>query len=334
MKAVVVLAFGDVDSARFEEVVDPRPGVGQILVDAKAVDVNFPDILYIEGRYQDRPELPFSPGLGATGRVAEVGAGVEAFSPGQRVLVLPRYGAYAEKVLVAANECFPLPADVPFDIGAALGLVYQTAFFALIDRGKLAAGDVVLVLGASGGVGMAAIQLARAMGARSVIAATRGSDGADFVRKVGADVVVDSSAENLRTRFRAAVLEQSSGHGADVVIDPVGGDVSAAALRVTAWCGRFVVVGFASGDIPKIGANYLLVKNIAATGLQWTDYRDRAPERAHRAQEEIFALWSTGKLRPEITERLPLAEYAAALRKIRGGQAKGKTILLTQHGAN
>jgi NADPH2:quinone reductase len=213
------------------------------------------------------------------------------------------------------------------ETAASFGLVYQTAYFALMDRGQFTPGETVLVLGATGGIGMAAVQLAKALGASRVIAASRGAANAEFLHGIGADTVVDVSGEDMRDALKDGVMAATDGHGADVVIDPVGGAVSAASIRAMAWCGRLVVVGFASGDIPKIGANYLLVKNISASGIQWTDYRARQPERVHAAQAEMFDLWAQGKLSPRITEVLPLADYAVALKALNEGRARGKIIL-------
>jgi NADPH2:quinone reductase len=325
MKAVIVRQFAPFDQAEYGDLEDPAPGAGEVVVNIEAADVNFPDILYIEGKYQNKPPLPFSPGLSGAGRIFAVGAG----ATGQKVIVLPYYGTYAEKAAAPAAFCFPMPEAMPFDVGAALGLVYQTAYFALIDRGQFREGDTVLVLGATGGIGMAALQLAKALGAGKVIAATRGPHGATFARELGADVVVDSSMNNLRDGLREAVAEATAGVGADIVIDPVGGELNAAALRAMAWCGRLVVVGFASGDIPKIGANYLLVKNVGAIGIQWTDYRARQPDRVRAAQRTIFDLWEEGKLNPRITRTFPLEKYAEALAEIRNAKVNGKFILLT-----
>ena len=330
MKAVIVREFVPFDQAEYGDMPDPEPGAGEVVVDVEAADVNFPDILYVEGKYQNKPALPFSPGLGAAGRISALGTGVDGFDIGQKVIVLPHYGAYAEKVRSPASFCFPMQENMPFEVGAALGLVYQTAWFALVDRGQFKAGDKVLVLGASGGIGMAAVQLAKAMGAGKVIAATRGRDGGAFARELGADAVIDSSMDELRDGLRASVADLTGGDGVDVVIDPVGGELNAAALRAMAWCGRLVVVGFASGEIPKIGTNYLLVKNIAASGIQWTDYRDRRPEAVRAAQREIFELWESGRLSPKIMRTLPLANYAKALKEIRSARVHGKIILLTR----
>ena len=329
MKAVVVREFAPFDRIKVGEFDDPSPGVGEVVVDIVASDVNFPDILLVEGKYQNKPVLPFVPGVGGAGRISALGAGVSGLTFGQRVLVLPEYGAHAEKIRAPAAWCFPIPDGVPFDIAAALGLAYQTAYFALIARAGFKAGDSVLVLGASGGVGMATIQLAKAFGASRVIAATRGEAGAEAAREIGADFIADSGSENLRDDLRDAVKQATGGRGVDIVIDPVGGAVGEAALRALAWDGRLVVVGFAAGQIPSFKANYLLLKNISVSGLQWTDYRERQIGAVHGAQERIFELWQEGKLRPLISRELPLERVGEAFALLSVGQARGKIILTT-----
>lgn len=332
MKAVRVTSFGPFAEAAFTEVADPVPGAGEVLIDVAAAEANYPDILVIEGRYQVRPPLPFSPGKAASGIVSALGPGVTGLAIGDRVAAQVEYGAYAEKLVARAESCFAMPAEMNFPTAAALGLVYQTSWFALVERAGFRPGDTVLVLGASGGVGSAAVQLAKALGASSVIACTRGVAGAHVATALGADHVVDAGMDDLRDGLRAAVLEATAGHGADIVIDPVGGAAHAAALRAMAWCGRMVIVGFAAGEIPSIRANYLLVKNIAVAGLQWSDYRDRQPEKVAAAQGKIFELWQGGSLDPHISATLPLARFVEALGALEKGTATGK-IILTVHGA-
>ena len=327
MRAVYVRTFAPFETIGVEEVPDPQPGPGDVVIDVVAADVNYPDILVITGQYQVKPPLPFSPGKAAAGYVSAVGAGVDDLKVGDRVAAEVEYGAYAEKLTVRAENCVSMPADISFHAAAALGLAYQTAWFALKDRAAFKPGDIVLVLGASGGIGMASVELARALGAKMVIAGVRGEGKASVATKAGADHVVDLSVPNLRDALRDKVHALTGGHGADVVIDPVGGQANAAALRAIAWCGRMVIVGFASGEIPAIKANYLLVKNIAVSGLQWSDYRDRTPERVREAQRKIFALYERGRLHPTISKRLPLENFAAALRALRDSKASGKIVL-------
>ncbi len=327
MKAVWVRDFAPLDRIGVEEVPDPVPGPGEVLVEVVAAEANYPDILVIEGNYQIKPPLPFSPGKAAAGRVAALGQGVAGLSVGDPVAVQVEYGAYAEKLVAPARNCFRMPEGMSFAKAAALGLVYQTAWFALCDRAAMKQGDTVLVLGASGGIGVASVQLAKALGARTVIAGVLGAENVDVAREAGADHVVELSDPELRETLRRKVSEVTGGHGADVVIDPVGGDANAAALRALAWCGRLVIVGFASGTIPTIKANYLLVKNIAVSGVQWSDYRERTPERVEAAQRELFDLYQAGRIDPRISRKLPLDGFRDALEALRRGQVQGKIIL-------
>jgi NADPH:quinone reductase len=330
MKAVVVRAFGPFDEADYCDVDDPTPGRGELVVDIVASEVNFPDILLMEGDYQAKPSLPFSPGFSGTGRISRLGPGVSDFEVGDRVLVFPEHGAFATKVCLPAKYCFPLPAGVPFEIGAALGLAYQTAWFALTQRAELKAGGTVLVLGATGSVGMAAVQLAKALGAGLVLATARGDEGVQCAQEIGADLVMNVSKGNVREDLRAFVRAGTRRQGVDVVIDPVGGDLTAAAVRSLDWCGRLVVVGFASGEIPTFRGGHLLVRNISVSGLQWTDYRDRRHGLVGLAQQRIFELWEEGKISPRISRRFPLASFGSALAAVRDGPARGRIILLAE----
>ena len=333
MKAVVSHEFAPFRHVVVEQMPDPVPGPGELVIDIEASDVNFPDILQIEGMYQVRAPRPFIPGLGAIGRVSAVGPEVADFVLGQRVLALPdgaHAGTHAEKARVPASFCFIAPEDVPSDIGAALGLAYQTAHAALTRRALLQAGESILVLGATGGIGMAAIQLARALGASCVIAATRGKEGTEIAREMGADHVIDTRQGELKEVLRHGVRSVTGGAGVDVVIDPVGGSVGEAALRTLAWHGRLVVVGFASGDIPSFKGNYLLIKGISVCGMQWTDYQARDPQGIRDAQAKIFDLWRSGRLSPRISRRLPLSRAVEGFEAVAMGDARGKIILLPE----
>jgi NADPH2:quinone reductase len=330
MKAVLVQEFAPLQQARVIEVEDPVPGKGEVVVDVLAAEANYPDILVMEGKYQVKPPLPFSPGKAAAGRISAIGAGVEELRIGDPVAVQVEYGAYAQKLRALARSCFRMPVAMPFEVGAALGLVYQTSHFALVERAGFKPGQSVLVLGASGGIGSASVQLAKAMGASLVIGGVLGKDNADAARRIGCDHVVDMAMDDLHGGLREAVHAVTDGKGCDIVIDPVGGDANAAALRAIAWCGRMVIIGFASGTIPTIKANYLLVKNIAVSGLQWSDYRERTPDLVRAAQEEIFRLWEEGKLCPLISDVLPLARFAEALEALRHGRVQGKIVLAPQ----
>ncbi|ATE64386.1 NADPH:quinone oxidoreductase family protein [Rhizorhabdus dicambivorans] len=327
MKAVLVNEFGPIGNARYTEVAAPLPGNDDLLIEVRASEANYPDLLVMEGKYQIKPPLPFSPGKAAAGIVTAAGANVEGFAIGSRVAAQVEYGAYAEQLIVPHRSAFRLPEAMPFDVAAALGLVYQTSYFALVHRASFKPGDSVLVLGASGGVGSAAVQLAKAMGASVVIGGVLGAENMQVATALGCDHVVDLAAADLRDGLREAVYGVTSGKGCDVVIDPVGGEANAAALRGLAWCGRMVIIGFASGNIPTIKTNYLLVKNIAVAGLQWSDYRERDPEGVRVAQQKIFQLWEEGKLKPHISKKLPLARFEEALEDLRHSRVQGKVIL-------
>ncbi|MDP2409771.1 MAG: NADPH:quinone oxidoreductase family protein [Pseudolabrys sp.] len=327
MKAVVVREYAPFDQIDVGDLPDPAPGKGEVVIDVRAAEVNYPDILVIGGQYQIKPPLPFAPGKAAAGVVSAVGEGVTLLAAGDRVSAQVEYGAYAQKLRAPAINVYPMPDGIDFAQGAALGLVYQTAHFALIERARMQPGERVLVLGASGGIGVASVQLARALGAGTVIAGVLGTGNVEIARQCGADTVIDLGAIDLRDGLREAVREATGGHGADVVIDPVGGAVNAAALRAMAWRGRMVIIGFAAGEIPTIKANYLLVKNIEVSGLQWSDYRDRTPDWVRRVQSEIFDLAVAGKLQPVISRRFPLDGFKEALALLRDGKAQGKLIL-------
>lgn len=329
MKAVVVREFG---SARIEEWPEPRPAADQVVVNVDHMETNYPDILVIEGRYQNEPAFPFVPGKSAVGRISAVGGGVTQFTAGDRVAFQIEHGAYAEKVCVRAANCFPIPEGLDSQTAAALGLPYQTAWFALRDRTQFEAGQSVLVLGAAGGVGLASVQLAKAFGAETVIGTTRGAEKAERVRTAGADLVVETTRPDLRDALRNDVRKVTGGHGADLVVDPIGGEATEAALRALAWRGRLVIVGFAAGTIPTIKANYLLVKNIMVVGLQWSDYRDRTPDVVARAQAEIFDLALQGRVVPPIDAVLPLSDFASALDLIKANKASGRILLTPSDG--
>jgi NADPH:quinone reductase len=327
MKAVIVREFAPFDTIDIGELPDPQPGAGEVVIDVKAAEVNYPDMLVIAGSYQFKPPLPFSPGKAASGVVSVVGKGVTEFKTGDRVSTQVEYGAYAQKLLARAANVFRIPDRISFTTAAALGLAYQTSHFALLERARMHSGDYVLVLGAAGGTGLASVQLAKAFSAAGVIAGVRGARNVEVARSSGADTVLDLTAIDLREGLRDAVRSATDGHGADVVIDPVGGEVNAAALRAMAWRGRMVIIGFASGTIPTFKGNYLLVKNIEVSGLQWSDYRDRAPDWVRTVQDEIFRLHLAGKLNPLISRRFPLDGFKHALALLRDGKVQGKLIL-------
>jgi len=326
MRAVVMRAFGPCETAEVVELPDPEPGPGEIVVGMRAAGVNYPDLLVVEGRYQHKPPLPFTPGKELAGEVLAIGWEVTNFVAGDRVMVQVEYGAFAERVTAREAQCLEIPDEMPFDDAASMGLVYQTAWFALRERARFQSGDTVLVNGATGGVGLATIQLVKALGGTAVAGVTTPSK-ADAAVEAGADHVIDLAVPDLRDGLRAQVHAVTGGKGVDICIDMLGGDPFDAAMRALAWCGRMVVVGFAAGRIPEIKANYLLVKNIEVSGLQWSDYRDRTPRRMAEAQSEIFRLYLEGRLKPAIMARLPLERAGEALAMIRDRKVTGKIVL-------
>jgi NADPH2:quinone reductase len=326
MRAVIISAFGPPENAAIGIMPDPVAGPGELLVEIKACAANYVDLLVFGGKYQFLPKLPFVPGKLPCGVVASVGPGVTKFAIGDRVLTMAEHGGYGEQIAVSENQCFRLPDSLAFIDAAAMSLAYDTAWMALRERGRLAPGETVLVLGATGAVGAAAVQLAKMMGAR-VLAGVSSEDKASRALSAGADGVVDLGRPDLRETLRAQIHAQTEGRGADVILDPVGGDVFDAALRALAWRGRLVVIGFAAGRIPSVKANYLLLKNIEVSGLQISDYRRRTPALMQTAFAEIFAAYEARKLLVEKSEVFDLADFATALRKIADHTATRRVVL-------
>ena len=325
MKALVVYEHGPLDNLTLAQVPDPVPQPGRVVVDVKAASVNFPDLLVIGGTYQNLPARPFSPGKDLAGIVAAVGEGVADFKPGDRVSAQVEFGAYAEKCVVPQVNCHHLPQSMSYADAAAMGLTYLTGYFALVERGRLCAGETVLVTGATGGVGLASVQLAKALGA-VVVAAVSSEDKAAHAKSAGADHVVRTDVGDLRTSLREQIHAAVGTRGADLIIDTVGGAVFDASLRAIAWCGRLVIVGFAEGRIPEIKAGYILVKNIALIGLQISDYRDREPVKVRAAQQALFDLYERGLIRPHVMARFPLEEHGAALSLVKERKVVGKVV--------
>jgi NADPH2:quinone reductase len=327
MRAVIVRAHGSFEEAELSEAPVPSAGAGEVLVEIRAAPVNFADLLVIGGTYQFLPPLPFIPGKGPAGIVREIGSGVADFAPGDAVLAMAEAGGYAEMVSVAASQCYKLPPKMSFVDAAAISLAFDTAWFALRDRARLAPGETVLVLGASGAVGHASVQLAKSFGAR-VLAGVSSPEKFAAARAAGADVVIDLSRPDLHDELRVEVRVATGGAGADVILDPLGGDVFDAAIRALAWRGRLVVIGFASGRIPAIKANYLLVKNIEVSGLQVSDYRKRRPDQMRQCYTEIFALYEAGRLKPPPAVTMQLGEFRTALEMIKERRAPGRIVLM------
>ena len=327
MKALVVRQFGT--PLKVEDWIVAAPGEGEVLIDVHAAGINFPDLLVIDGKYQFLPALPFVPGKECAGVINAVGAGVTTLKPGDRVMVQVEYGAYAQQVMTKAVNCHVVPDSISYAEAAAMGLTYNTAHFALVERAQLKPGESVLVTGAAGGVGLATVQVAKALGA-VVLAAVSSPDKAAAAKAAGADHIIDTSVGDLRENLRAQVFNAVGKRGVDIVVDNVGGDVFDASMRAIAWCGRLIIVGFAGGRIPEIKAGHLLVKNIAAIGLQFSDYRDREPEKCRRVRQELFDLYTAGRLKPYVMATFPLERYAEALALVKERKVIGKVVLATR----
>ncbi|SHJ58914.1 NADPH2:quinone reductase [Roseomonas rosea] len=327
MRAVLCREYGPPSTLRVEVLPDPVPAPGQVLLRVEASGVNFPDTLIIEGRYQQKPPMPFVPGAEVCGIVAAQGEGVTWPALGTRVAAVITHGGFAEAVAVDAAKCVPVPEGVPPDAAAALCLAYGTVLHALEDRGALKAGETLLVLGASGGVGLAAIQIGRLLGAR-VIAAASSEEKLAACREAGAEGLIDYSRENWREGIRAL----TEGKGPDVVFDPVGGAFTEPAIRSIAWRGRYLIVGFAAGEIPRMPLNLVLLKNCAVTGVFYGEFARREPERNREILQRLFRWVAEGRLAPAVSRRLPLEGAAEALEMLAGRRATGKLVLLT-HGA-
>ena len=326
MRAVVVSEFGPIENAKLDEAPKPSPKPGEVLVEIHATAVNFVDLIMMSGKYQFKSDLPFVPGKLPAGIVAAIGAGVTQFKVGDHAIAMAERGGFAEFIALPESQCVKLPAALPLTEAAAMALIYDTAYFALRDRARIAAGETVLVLGATGGVGLAAIQLAKAFGAK-VLAGVASADKVDLVRAAGADAIVDLATPDLHDALRAQVLAQTDQRGADIILDMLGGDIFDAAIRALAWRGRLVVIGFAAGRIPTLQVNYLLLKNIEVSGMQISDYRKRMPKEMQACFQDIFALHAAGKLKPLPTKLYPLANFAAALHEIQDRKQRGRVVL-------
>ena len=326
MLAVVVNEINKLSSIEVREIDPPQPESNQVLIESVAAALNFPDLLQIRGKYQIVPATPFVPGKEAAGVVIAVGTDVEHIQPGNRVLVEVDYGAFAEQVTADAQRTFLLPDEIEMPTAVAMGLVYQTAYIALTERAALRAGETVLVTGASGGIGLASVQLAKAFGA-TVLAATSDPTKFDAVRYAGADHVIDLSMAPLNDKLRDQVYAVTGGKGVNVVLDVVGGQAFDASLRSLAFGGRIVVLGFTSAEIPNIKSNYLLLKNIAAVGMTINGYFAKQPEIVNAAQVEIINLWRQGKIRPNIHAELSLHEFANAFEMLENREVVGKVVL-------
>lgn len=325
MRAVQIKEFGPPNGLVVEELLDPAPGPDDVVIDVAAAGVNFPDLLVVEGTYQILPERPFTPGKEAAGRVVAVGQNVSRLSVGDRVLALVEYGAFSERLLVPAEFVVALPHGIPFLDAAGFGLVYSTAYFGLVRRAQLEAGETVLVTGASGGMGSAGVQLAKALGGR-VIALVHTEQRAQAARALGPDEVLVADVATLRDDL----LQLTGGHGVDVTLEMVGGDVFSQTLRATAWEGRVVIVGFASGAQNPIKPGHLLVRNISVQGLQSSDYRDRTPQLMRSSMEQMLAMLVEGTLSFRVSSIFPLEKTAEALQGLEDGTITGKAVVVNE----
>jgi NADPH2:quinone reductase len=322
MKAVVCKQHGPPESLVYEELPSPNPGAGEVVISVKAASVNFPDVLIIQNKYQFKPPLPFSPGSELAGVVKEVGSGVSAFRPGDRVMAFTTYGAFSEEVKTEATRLLPLPEKMDFVTGAAFVLTYGTSDHALRDRAALKTGETLLVLGAAGGVGLAAIEIGKALGAR-VIACASSAEKLSVCREHGADEGINYAPEDLRERIKAL----TDGRGIDVVYDAVGGAYTEAAFRSLAWRGRLLVVGFAAGDIPKLPLNLPLLKGASVVGVFWGDFARREPKEFAASMKQLGRWYAEGRLKPHVSQTLPLEKAADAIKLLASRQAKGKVVV-------
>jgi NADPH2:quinone reductase len=323
VRAVVVDRWMDPSELVVGEAPDPVPGPGQVLVDVRAAGCNFFDILMAKGQYQVKPRFPFVPGAEVAGVVSAVGPGVTLPALGDRVLAAPGLGAFAERVLVPAAAAWPMPAAMSFEEAAGMPIVYPTSWAALVLRARLRPGETVLVHAAAGGVGLAAVQIAVALGAR-VIATAGGTEKLAVARDAGAEVVIDYRADD----WVDAVRDATDGRGADVIYDSVGGDVTDQSLRCIAWSGRLLVIGFASGVIPAVKLNRVLLKNVSLVGLHWGAYATHEPARVGEAFRALFALYDEGKIRPVVYGAYPLADLPEALAALGGRRTWGKVVVV------
>ncbi|MCT8164211.1 MULTISPECIES: NADPH:quinone oxidoreductase family protein [unclassified Pseudomonas] len=325
MKAVLCKTLGPARDLVLDEVTRPVPKINELLLDVHAAGVNFPDTLIIEGKYQFKPPMPFSPGGEAAGVVAAVGDKAGSFKVGDRVMALTGWGAFAEQVAVPGYNVLPIPATMDFTTAAAFSMTYGTSMHALRQRAQLQPGETLLVLGASGGVGLAAVEIGKAMGAR-VIAAASNADKLAVAKAAGADELIDYSQASLKDEIKRL----TDGQGVDVIFDPVGGELFDQAVRGLAWNGRLLVVGFASGNIPQMAANLVLLKGAAVMGVFWGAFAQRQPQENAANFQQLFAWHAEGKLKPLVSQTYPLAEAGAAIEALGQRRAVGKLVVLVK----
>ena len=323
MKAALCRQFGPPETLTIEDVPSPKPLAGEVVVTVKAASVNFPDVLIIQNKYQVKPPLPFSPGSELAGVVKEIGEGVINAKRNDRVIAFASYGAFAEECLVPAARLVPMPVGMDFVTAASFLLTYGTSHHALRNRAATTPGETLLVLGAAGGVGIAAIEIGKVLGLR-VIACASSEDKLAVCREHGADETINYGSEDLRDGIKRA----TGGKGVDVIYDPVGGAYAEAAIRSSAWRARYLVIGFASGDIPKVALNLPLLMERSIVGVYWGEWTRRTPAEFAAAVKELGEWYAQGKLNPHVSARFPLAQTAAALNELAGRKAKGKVVIV------
>lgn len=323
MKAVLCRQFGPPESLVLDDIPWPQAAKGKVVIEVKACGVNFPDTLIIEGKYQFKPPFPFSPGGEVAGVVREVGEGITHLKPGDNVFALTGWGGFAEGVLADGYRAFPMATGMDYQTAASLMYTYGTSYHALKDRANLQPGETLLVLGAAGGVGLAAVTLGHIMGAR-VIAAASTDEKLALCREYGATETINYSTQDLRERIK----EITNGQGVDVIYDPVGGDLAEPALRSMNWRGRYLVVGFAAGQIPNLPLNLALLKGCSVVGVFWGAFAERQPKDNFRNFQELLGFWQSGKLKPHIHATYPLEQAADALNEMLGRKVMGKVLVV------
>jgi len=323
MKAIVCHALTGPDSLRLDDVAEPRPGPGQVRIRVRACGVNFADSLITRGQYQKQPQPPFSPGFEVAGEVLELGAGAQGHAVGDRVIALTPHGGYAEQLVADVNRCVAMPAAMSWEDGAAFPVVFGTSHVALWHRARLRAGETLVVHGAAGGVGLTAVAIGKLLQAR-VIATANGRAKLQVARENGADHLIDTSVDDVRLRIK----ELTGGHGADVVYDPVGGDLFTASLRSMAFEGRILVIGFAGGGVPQIPANHLLVKNLDVIGVNWPAYAEMQPQVMGESFRRLMQWVVDGAIKPHVSATYPLARAVEALHQVLSRKSTGKVVIV------
>jgi NADPH2:quinone reductase len=325
MKAIVCEAWGLPDTLVVRDLPDVVPEAGKVAIKVEAAGVNFPDVLIIQNKYQFKPELPFTPGGELAGTVMAVGEGVTQYKAGDRVIAFVGQGAFAQQISAPVQSVMPMPPGMDFDTAAAITLTYGTSHHAVVDRAQLKAGETMLVLGAAGGVGLAAIEIGKALGAR-VIAAASTDEKLEVCRQHGADATINYSTEDLREAIKAA----TGGKGPDVIYDPVGGIYAEPAFRSIGWRGRYLVVGFANGEIPRLPLNLTLLKGASLVGVFWGEYVRREPKATQAAMRELMGWLAEGKIRPHVSGRYALADTPSALNDMAARKVTGKVVIQPQ----